>query len=148
MYPKTIMSVTRFHSLNRYYLFAFDGWPQISSCVPVSSFSLWPQESQPWWDHVTYVFPATSLTGQRLFSPSFTLLSLDITAAILTDDNFKYIFLNRKDRIAVRISLKFVPRSLIDNKLALFQVMAWRRTGDKPLPEPMLTQSTDTYMRH
>ena len=23
--------------------------------------------------------------------------------------------------------------------------MAWRQTGDKPLPEPMLTHSTDTY---
>ena len=36
----------------------------------------------------------------------------------------------------------------IDNKWALVQVMAWRRIGDKPLHEPMLTQFTDTYMRH
>ena len=46
------------------------------------------------------------------------------------------------------ISLKFVPRSLIDNKPVLVQVMAWRRTGDKQLPEPVLTQFTDAYMRH
>ena len=26
--------------------------------------------------------------------------------------------------------------------------MAWRRPGDKPLSEPMLTQFTDAYMRH
>ena len=26
--------------------------------------------------------------------------------------------------------------------------MAWRRTGDMPLPEPMMTQPPDTYMRH
>ena len=26
--------------------------------------------------------------------------------------------------------------------------MAWRRIGDKPLSEPMLTWFTDTYMRH
>ena len=26
--------------------------------------------------------------------------------------------------------------------------MAWRRTGYKPLSEPMLTQITDAYMRH
>ena len=26
--------------------------------------------------------------------------------------------------------------------------MAWRRTGDKPLPGPMMTQSIDAYMRH
>ena len=37
------------------------------------------------------------------------------------------------------ISLKFVPRSPIDNKSALVQMMAWRWTDDKPLPEPMLT---------
>ena len=36
----------------------------------------------------------------------------------------------------------------IDNKSALVQVMAWRWTGDKPLPEPMLTQFTDAYMWH
>ena len=69
-------------------------------------------------------------------------------AAVLADDNFKCIFLNQNDRIPIRISLKFVPRSPIDNKPALVQVMAWRRTGDKPLPEVMLTQFTDAYMRH
>ena len=26
--------------------------------------------------------------------------------------------------------------------------MAWCQTGDKPLPEPKITQSTDTYMQH
>ena len=69
-------------------------------------------------------------------------------AAILSDDNFKYIFLNENDKIPIRISLKFVSRGSIVNKPALVQVMAWRRTGDKPLPELMLTQSTDAYMRH
>ena len=69
-------------------------------------------------------------------------------AAILADDNFKCIFLNKNDSIPIRISLKFVPRSPIDNKTALVPVMAWRRTGDKPLPELLLTQFTDAYMRH
>ena len=58
--------------------------------------------------------------------------------AILTDDIFKCIFLNENDRISIWISLKFVRRSPIDNKPALVQVMTWHRTGDKPLPEPML----------
>ena len=62
-------------------------------------------------------------------------------AAISADDNFKCIFLNENDRIPIRISLKFVLRSPIDNKPALVQVMAWRRTGDKQLPELMLTQA-------
>ena len=39
------------------------------------------------------------------------------------------------------ILLKFVPKGLIDNKPVLVQVMAWRRTGDKPLSEPMLISS-------
>ena len=42
--------------------------------------------------------------------------------------------------------LKFVPKGTIDNNSALNQIMAWRRIGDKPLSEPMLTQFTDPYM--
>ena len=75
---------------------------------------------------------------------TLTHLPLDKMAAILTDDNFKCIFLNENDRIPVRISLKFVPRSLIDNKPA----MAWCRIGDKLFSEPMLTWSSVVYMRY
>ena len=77
-----------------------------------------------------------------------THLPLYKMAAILADDNFKCIFLNENDRIPLRISLKFVPRSPIHNKLALVQVMTWRRTGDKPLSEPMLTRFANAYMGH
>ena len=61
-------------------------------------------------------------------------------AAFLADDIFKLIFLGKNIRILIQISVKFVPKGSIDNKPALVQVMAWRRTGDKPLPEPMMTQ--------
>ena len=69
-------------------------------------------------------------------------------ATILADDIFKCIFLNENGRIPFRISLKLIPKSPIDNKPALVQVMDWRRAGDKPLPEPMMTQFTDAYMQH
>ena len=69
-------------------------------------------------------------------------------AAILADDISKCIFLNENINIMIQISLKLVPRSPIDNKPALDQVMAWRQTCDKPLPETMMTQFTDEYMRH
>ena len=69
-------------------------------------------------------------------------------ADILADDNFGCISLNENDIIPIWILLKFVPVSPIDNKAALVRVMAWRRRGDKPLPEPMPTQFTDEYMRH
>ena len=48
----------------------------------------------------------------------------------------------------INISLKLVSKGPIDNKSALVQVMAWRRIGDKPLSELMLTQFIDAYMRH
>ena len=39
--------------------------------------------------------------------------------------------------------LKFDPEGSIDNMWALVQVMAWHWIGDKPLPEPMLTEMAD-----
>ena len=56
--------------------------------------------------------------------------------------------MNRQFYILIQISLNFVSKSPIDNEAALVQVMAWPQTGDKPLPESMLTQFTDAYMRH
>ena len=53
------------------------------------------------------------------------------------DDIFKRIFLNENVRISVLISLKFVPKGQ-NNIPALFQIMAWRRPGDKPLSEPIM----------
>ena len=59
------------------------------------------------------------------------------------NDSFECIFMNEKFCILIEFSLKFVPRGLIDNEAALVPVMAWHRTGDKPLPEPMLIQFLD-----
>ena len=54
------------------------------------------------------------------------------------DDTFKRIFLSENVRISIKISLKFVPKGPINNIPALVQIMAWRRSGDKPLSEPMM----------
>ena len=64
------------------------------------------------------------------------------------DDVFKCNFMNENVWIPIKISLKFVPEGPINNISALVQIMAWRRIGDKPLSEPMMTQFTDVYMRH
>ena len=69
-------------------------------------------------------------------------------AAILADNIFKCIFLNEKTQISIKISLKFVLKGPINKIPAWVQIMAWRRPGDKPLSEPMLTQFTDPYMWH
>ena len=54
------------------------------------------------------------------------------------DDIFKCIFLNENVWIPIKISLKFVPNGPINDIPALVQIMAWRRSGDKPLSEPMV----------
>ena len=69
-------------------------------------------------------------------------------AAILAEDIYKWMLLNVIGRFPIQISLKFVPMSPVDNKLALVQVMASRSTGEQPLPEPIMPQFTNTYMRH
>ena len=65
----------------------------------------------------------------------------------ITDNIFKSIF-NESVWISITISLKFIPKAPSDYKSALVQVMAWYRTGEKPLPESMLTQFTDADIRH
>ena len=64
------------------------------------------------------------------------------------DDIFKCISLNEKAWISIKIPVKFVPKGPINNNPALVQIMAWRRPGDKPLSEPMLTQFIDAYKWH
>ena len=54
------------------------------------------------------------------------------------DDILKRSFLNENIWILIKILLKYVPKGPIDNIPSLFQIMAWRRPGDKPLSEPMI----------
>ena len=61
------------------------------------------------------------------------------------DDIFKCILLNENVSIAIKISLKFVPKGPINNIPALVKIMAWRRSGDKSLSEPM-TVSLPTHI--
>ena len=54
------------------------------------------------------------------------------------DDIFKCIFVNENISISINISLKFVPKSSINNIPASVQIMARRRPGHKPLSESMM----------
>ena len=44
--------------------------------------------------------------------------------------------------------LRFVPWDRIVNKSILVKVKAWGRTGDKPLPEPMMIKIYSIMWRH
>ena len=67
-------------------------------------------------------------------------LRLRQNGRLFADDTFKRVFLNENIRIAIKISLKFVPKSPINNIPVLVQIMAWHRPGDKPLSEAMLVR--------
>ena len=54
------------------------------------------------------------------------------------DDTLERISVNGNIRIAIKISLKFVPKGQICNIPTLVDTMAWRPTGDKPSSGPMI----------
>ena len=58
--------------------------------------------------------------------------------AAIPQTAFSNTFSWMKIWISINISLKFVPNGQNNNILALVQIMAWRRPGDKPLSEAMM----------
>ena len=80
------------------------------------------------WSTLAHVMPSCLLTHW----------GRDKMAAIFPDDIFKCIFLNETVWISIKIPVKFIPKGPINNMPALFQIMAWRRPGDKPLSETMM----------
>ena len=51
---------------------------------------------------------------------------------LFADYSFKCIFLNENMFISINISLKFIPKGLINYISALVQIMAWRRPDSLP----------------
>ena len=92
------------------------------------------------------VLSSLCLLGVRPMRPAVGML-LIITLRLrqhgrhFVDDIFKCIFMNENVWFPIKISLKFVPKGLINYIPALVQIMAWRRPGDKPLSEPMMVRS-------
>ena len=74
----------------------------------------------------------------KLVNQRLTHLDLEKMAAIWLTDFSNSFFLNENWCILIRISPKFIPKGSIKNKPAMVLRMAWRRTGNKPLSEPML----------
>ena len=109
----------------------------------ISSMNCWRQVQ------INLALPVSTTRLQEMYKVFLVVMllthwSLDKMAAILADDIFKWIFLNENGRIQSQI----VPKSAIDNMPPLVQVMAWCRTGDKPLPKPMMTHFTTATLQH
>ena len=64
------------------------------------------------------------------------------------DDTFKYTYRAANICVLIDISLKCVPEGPIYKMSAVVQVMACRRSGDKPLLEPMMIRFADVYIHH
>ena len=58
--------------------------------------------------------------------------------AIIFQTTFS-IFVNENASISIINFIEFVPGGPISNIRALVRIMAWRRTGDKPLSEAMIS---------
>ena len=54
-----------------------------------------------------------------------------------------FIFYDKNACLMILILLNFVSKCAVDDKLSYVQVMAWCRTGDKPLIEPITTKFDD-----
>ena len=74
----------------------------------------------------------------HIFISKLTHWGRDKMAAVSQTTLSNAFFLNENIRISIKISLKFLPKGPINNNSALVQIMAWRRSGDKSLSEPMM----------
>ena len=74
------------------------------------------------------------LSWVNVLNSYFNTLKPRQNGCYFPDDIFNVIFLNKNVCISIKISLKCPT----NNIQALFQLMAWRRPGDKPLSEPMM----------
>ena len=78
--------------------------------------------------------------GNAGCGPDLNTLRLRQNGHHFADDTFKCIFFYENVRIAMKISLKFVPKGPINNIPSLVQIMARHRPGNKPLSEPMMVR--------
>ena len=90
----------------------------------------WTEFTQWGWDKM-----AAILQTKRIF---FKTLRPRQDGRHFADSIFKCIFFNENCCILIKLSLKYVRKGPIDNNPAMVQIMAWRRSGDKPLSETMM----------
>ena len=91
----------------------------------------------PWSVCRTYI--SLGSVGVSLHNPNVRDFSNEITLWKIVGIYTSHI--NPKcigEYVSIKISLKFVSKGPIDNIPALVQTMAWHRSGDKPLFEPVM----------
>ena len=90
------------------------------------------------YSELTSLYISTPYTCKYEYRIPFMIWKLHTTFSNLSSMNVFELQLQFHWRLFPRVQL--IKR--------LVQVVAWHRTGEKPLPESMLTQFTDAYIRH
>ena len=111
--------------------------------IPATSMSLYLYPSQPYPRNLNMrcidINRLTQCHDQEHMNNShFNTLRPRQDGRHFADDIFTFIFFNENCCILNKFSLKYVRKGPIDNNPALVLIMAWRRSGDKPLSEPMM----------
>ena len=75
----------------------------------------------------------------RWFSPDLHI-EAEKSGHNFPHDIFQCIFLKENIRVWIKMSLKFLSKSPINNVPSLVQIMAWRRLGDQPLSGQMMVR--------
>ena len=82
------------------------------------------------------------------FSYAFNTLRLEQIGRYFAGGIFKCIFLNENYCAHIAIAPNFFSGSLINNESVTVQVMAWRRTSEKPSAQTILIMFYDTIWYH
>ena len=104
---------------------------------------IWPPTAIVWGSKGLLSVPKYGLNDYWRHSTTVNTLRPRQNGRHFADDVFKCIFLSENLWISLTNSLKFVPKVRIYNILALVQIMAWRRSGDKPLYESLVIIGID-----
>ena len=135
-----IHSVTHKWKGNLDYNFAHQAFQSLCHRGGKSMYSsqFWDQEYILWGAHLVRLIDVCDL-GESSEELLNTLRPRQ-NGRHFTDDIFKCIFFNENVWILIKIILKCNLNVRIINIAALVQIMAWRRSVDKPLPEPMMVR--------
>ena len=122
-----------------YYAILWESMPVLAPCRFGSCCKITIRKTKQVHAHRYRVtFRVTFSLDNLCYDTSFNTLRPRRNEQHFADDIFKRIFFNENVWISIKISLKFVPKGPVNSIPALIQILAWRRSGDKPLSEPTM----------